>query len=157
MGSYLENYKKQLEEDKHKEEKEFEMPKFEDNEIKSFASNVDVEDVKKKVKEMEDDPYDMSNIYKKFNREYPKVTEKEYEEKGLLKTDEDVHVVIKRIYCPVCGKELISKNPIIYNPYTKEKIAKYDCECGYKCNHEYAYPRVAYINSKGEEIKAFAD
>lgn len=156
MGSILENYKKQLEEDRMNEDKEFTMPSFDDD-IISKLNDVDKEAVAQRVKELREDPNDMENVFKKFHQEFPKLTESELDEKGDTKLDTDVKLVIKRAFCPNCGKELVSKSPVMYNPFTLEKVAKHECECGFKANLEHAYPRMMFVNSNGEEIKAFAD
>lgn len=156
MGSILDNYKKQLEEDRLNEDMDFDMPSFNDDVADSFSKNVDPEAVAKRVKELRSDPNDMENMFK-FNQEYPRVTEAELEEKDSTKIDDDVKIKIKRAYCPNCGKEIVSKAPLLFNPFTFEKIAKYECECGAKFNFEHSYPRVMYVNSNGEEIKIFTD
>jgi len=157
MGSILDNYKRQLEEDRMNESNDFEMPSFGDDTADGFSKDVDKEAVAKRVKELRDDPNDMENVFNKFNQEFPRVTETELDTNGCTVMDDDVKMVIKRAYCPNCHKEIISKAPLMFNPFTLEKIAKYECECGAKYNFEHSYPRIVYMNSKGEEIKAFAD
>lgn len=154
MGSILDNYKKQLAEDRLNESDKFEMPSFDDEMANKLTGNVDKEAVAKRIKELQNDPNDMEVQYKKFQEQYPKVHEENLIANDRVKTEE-VKTVVKRAYCPVCGKEIISKYPIMFNPYTGEKIGRYDCECGFKANLDYAYPRVAYINKEGEEINAF--
>jgi hypothetical protein len=157
MGSILDNYKKQLEEDRLNENNDFEISSFNDDIADNFSKNIDKEAVAKKVKELREDPNDMENKFKKFMLEYPRITENELDTKGETTIDEDIKIVIKHAYCPVCHKEIISKVPLLFNPFTFEKIAKYECSCGAKFNFEHSYPRIMYINSKGEEIKTFAD
>lgn len=147
MGSILDNYKKQLEEDKLNET----------NEIPDeFAVNGDKEAVAAKVKELKEDPNDMENLYKQFEKEWPRITEKEFDENGNSVVS-DVKICVKHIFCPKCGKELISRSPVMYNPFSLEKVAKHECECGFKANLEHAYPRLVFINNEGKEIKAFSD
>lgn len=157
MGSILDNYKKQLEEDRLNENENFEIPSFDDDIADGLSKNVDKEAVAKKVKELREDPNDMENQFKKFMIEYPRVTENELDSNNATVIDNDVKIIVKRAYCPNCHREIISKVPLLFNPYTMEKIAKYDCPCGAKFNFEHSYPRIIYLNSKGEEIKVFAD
>jgi hypothetical protein len=157
MGSILDNYRKQLEEDRLNESNEFDIPSFDDDIADRLSKNVDKKAVAEKVKELREDPNDMENQFKKFMVEYPRVTEDELDSKGSTFIDDDVKITIKRAYCPNCHKEIISKVPLLFNPYTMQKIAKYECSCGAKFNFEHSYPRIVYTNSKGEEIKAFTD
>ena len=148
----LEDYKKQLEEDRKKENSNFDINGISDDLPEGFNIDpVNMEDVMEEVRNINDSPYDMENIYKKFHDEYVKISEKEL----TTVLDEDIKVGIKHAYCPKCGRELVSKAPTVFNPFTFEKISKHECECGFKCNLEYAYPRIVYVNSNGEEIKAF--
>ena len=160
MGSILDNYKRQLEEDRANETNEFDMPTF-DEELngldKSIIQNVDADAVAKKVKELRESSDDMENLYKQFNQEYPRIKENEMDENGLTKMDENIKMMVKRAYCPNCKREIVSKVPLLFNPYTMEKIAKYECACGAKFNFEHSYPRIIYVDSDGNEIKAFAD
>lgn len=144
MSSILDNYKKQLEEDK---------TNFNEEELLDTVGSETV----KAVQELKNDPNDMENIYKAFQKEFPKMAETEFDEKGNTFTDRGATIYIKHVYCPNCGKELISKSPIMYNPFTLEKVAKHECSCGFKANLEHAYPRIMFIDQNGEEIKAFTD
>ena len=88
---------------------------------------------------------------RKFNETYIKISEE-----SLISTDklavEDATVKVKRAYCPHCGKEIVSKLPSMWNPYTGEKICRYDCECGFKANLEYTYPRLIILDKDGNEL-----
>ena len=64
--------------------------------------------------------------------------------------------MIKRAFCPVCGKEIISKAPTMFNPFTLEKTNPYKCNCGWQADLEYAYPRVYFVDVDGNEIEAYA-
>ena len=77
-----------------------------------------------KVKELREDPNDMENQFKKFMIEYPRVTENELDSNNATVIDNDVKIIVKRAYCPNCHREIISKVPLLFNPYTMEKIAK---------------------------------
>lgn len=98
---------------------------------------------------------DIEKQYQRFHQIYVKVTEEELI-KNDLTVDNNVRVVVRRVKCPNCGKELVSQTPVMYNAFTQEKIAKHDCECGYKCNLEYAYPRVVFVDDNNNEVKAFS-
>lgn len=165
MGSILENYQKQLEEDRLNEGNDFEMPSFDDEfDRDELVGNLaepmlSPAEVAKKVKEFRNDPNDMEVQYRKFHEQYKKMTEEDFNsintvDKGAV-VRQNVNVSVIRVYCPECGREIVSKFPVMFNPYTGERIGRYDCECGFKANLEYAYPRVAYFNEQGEEIKAF--
>lgn len=110
---------------------------------------------KKEIERQRNSELDMEKQYQKFHQIYVKKTEQELEAANLIE-NVDVKVVVKRVKCPQCGRELISTTPVIFNAFTQEKIAKHDCECGFKCNLEYAYPRVAFVDSENNEIKAFS-
>lgn len=90
---------------------------------------------------------------KAFNVEdpYKKVEEKD------LKTDYvKVTPMIKRAYCPECGKEIVNTLPSMYNPFSFEKVNRFECDCGWKANLEYSYPRVVFVTDNGTQIEAFA-
>lgn len=92
-------------------------------------------------------------VVKTFNNEYKKYHE---EDLTIIKSNDYEPVVIKA-YCPECGKEIISTSPVIFNPYTLDKICRYDCECGWKGNLDYAYPRFVMRNKNtGDEIEVYA-
>lgn len=110
------------------------------------------EDLEAKIAELRNDPNDMMNM---FYREYKKVTEEELLEQNLIK-DETVTPMVRRAYCPKCGKELVSKSPLLINPYTNERIAKHECECGYKANLDYAYPRICFMDKDNNEVIAYS-
>lgn len=82
-----------------------------------------------------------SDVMGQFNEKYNKYTEAE-----LKVTSEEVKPIIKRAFCPKCGKEIINTAPVMFNPFTMDKICKYDCECGWKANLDYAYPRVVFVD-----------
>lgn len=86
-----------------------------------------------------------------FNMSYNKTTESE-----LNVVSDEVRPVIKRAYCPKCGNEIISMSPVIFNPFTMERICRYDCKCGWKANLDYAYPRVVFVDNDNNEFDAYA-
>lgn len=53
-----------------------------------------------------------------------------------------------RAYCPKCGKEIINKAPVMFNPFNYQRVNIYKCDCGFEANLEYAYPRVVFVDEK---------
>ena len=104
---------------------------------------------------MRNDENDIETKARRFEQEYPKISEEQLSEHGLINDDTNVQLVVKRAYCPKCGKEIVSKTPVMFNPFTFEKICKYDCECGFKANLAYAYPRLVVVDENGEEVNVF--
>lgn len=144
----LEKFKKQLEIDKQNEN--YDLPsntslKYSDKEMDEYKKTLD--SLRKSDQEVLDN-------YNKFHEAFKPLTEKEMENDGLTKVEE-VTFKVKRAYCPNCGKEIVSKMPTMFNPYTLEKIARYDCSCGARFNLEYAYPRFVILDENGNEIKCF--
>lgn len=85
----------------------------------------------------------------------PKTLDKFYEED--LKTEYvKVAPMVKRAYCPECGKEIISRGPVMYNPFSFEKTCPHVCDCGWRGDLEYAYPRVVFVMENGTQIEAYA-
>lgn len=160
-SSILEQWKKQMEADKMQEalEKPTSFGGF-GGEDREFVENGDLTEderrqVMDKVREIREDPNDPMNQFKQYKEMYPDLNEVALSERGCLKTEE-VKPVMKRAYCPKCGHEIVSTTPVMFNPYLGVKICRYDCpKCGAKYNLEYSYPRVAYVNSQGEEVNAF--
>lgn len=83
-----------------------------------------------------------------------RVTDAMLTEKGLLKECPITDIKIIRAYCPKCGKELVSKSPALYNPFTMEKVCVHEC-CGTRFNLDKTYPHIAYYDENGEEIIAY--
>lgn len=168
-SSIIEMFKKQLEEDKMREN--YDLPE-------GIDENQFTEDMREKYKEAldrmravsddaesysfsfsgeKDETPSLDNEVKRFNEVYTKVTESDLEATNNTSLV-DVDVKVKRAYCPRCGKEIISSFPVMFNPYTNEKIARYDCACGAKMNLEYSYPRLVLVTKDTNEvIKAFND
>lgn len=167
--SIIEMFKKQLQEDKMSEN--YDLPEGIDE--KQFT-----EEMKERYKEALDKmraESDNANSYsfsfsgekdeipsfedsiKHFNDTYTKVNESDLDTTNNT-TLSEVNVMVKHAYCPRCGKEIISSFPVMFNPYTNEKIARYDCACGAKMNLEYSYPRLVLVTKDTNEvIKAFND
>lgn len=85
----------------------------------------------------------------------PKALEKFYE-KDLKTEYVKVTPMVKRAYCPECGKEIISRGPVMYNPFTFEKTCPHVCDCGWGGDLEYSYPRVVFVMENGTQIEAYA-
>lgn len=83
-----------------------------------------------------------------------RVTDEELTEKNLLKMDSISDIKVIRAYCPICGKELISKAPPLYNPFTMCKVCIHEC-CGTKFNLDKTYPHIAFYGEDGNEIQSF--
>lgn len=79
-----------------------------------------------------------------------------YKEEDLKTEYVKVTPMVKRAYCPECGKEIINRGPVMYNPFTFEKTCPHKCECGWKGDLEYAYPRVVFVTENGTQIEAYA-
>ena len=83
-----------------------------------------------------------------------KIMDEEMLDKGLLVECSISNIKVIRAYCPKCGKELVAKAPIMYNPFTMEKMALHEC-CGEKYNLDRTYPHIAFYDEDGNEIKSF--
>lgn len=153
MGSILDNYRKQVELDKMNEN--YDLPNISDDSVEidlSVLPDTYADEYRKKLDELRNDENDMMNQYNRFHEVFTPLKEKELDENKKTKVM-DVDIKVKRAFCPNCGKEIISKVPSFYNPYTLEKISRYECECGAKFNMEYSYPRVMFLDKDtGEEI-----
>lgn len=154
----LDNYMRQVEEDKNKENDDFDMTFLDedtDNVGKkpSQYNQSEKEEFVKQLQKLRSDPNDIMN---KFYNEFEQINENTLQISDHI-SDVSVSVYVRRAYCHNCGKELISKAPVMFNPYTGEKIAKYECSCGAKYNLEYAYPRVIFKDDNGNEINAFGN
>ena len=88
----------------------------------------------------------------KFDME--KMSDKDLIENGLLKHTPITNIDVVRAYCPKCGKELISKTPAMYNPFSMQKVCMHEC-CGTKYNLDRTYPHIAFYDEDGNEINAF--
>lgn len=144
----LDKYKKQLEEDKKHEDASF--PEG------SQLKEEDREEYVKALKELRNSPNDMENAYKAKMAEMKKMSENDMENNSLISDEVVEKVIVKHAYCEECGEELVSQAPPMFNPFTFERICKHTCtKCGKVYNLDFAYPRLAFINNKGEELPAF--
>lgn len=99
---------------------------------------------------------DLEKIVEARKKEIRKLNECEIESKNLIKSEEVAKTIVKHAYCENCNEELISSAPPMFNPFTLERICRHVCsKCGIEYNLEYAYPRLVFLNSKNEEIKAY--
>ena len=169
--SILEQYKEQFEKDKMNED--FELP------TDSLDKSVNMDEYRDALKtmrrELDDNIQEMINksnkaqsetvleetdvmeqSYNRFKDAYEKVTEEDLSNKQLLRSEKFL-ATIKHAFCPYCGAEIKSAFPVMINPYTMERIARYDCKCGAKLNLDHAYPRLVFYNSEREEIKVYTD
>lgn len=95
-------------------------------------------------------PMTAEDAVAEFRKTHPKV-----EEKDLAIGTMPVKPVLKRAFCPQCHKEIISAAPVMFNPFTFEKLAPYKCECGWHADLDYAYPRVVFVDNDNNEFEAY--
>jgi formylmethanofuran dehydrogenase subunit E len=144
----LDKYKEQLEKDRKNENVSFP----EGSQLKEEQR----EEYVKALKELRNNSNDMENIYHAKMAEMKKMSENDMESNKLISDETVEKVIVKHAYCEECGEELISNAPPMFNPFTFERVCKHTCtKCGKIYNLEFAYPRLAFINNKGEEIPAF--
>ena len=144
----LDKYKAQLEEDKKNENVSFP----EGSQLKEEQR----EEYVKALKELRNNSNDMENTYRAKMAEMKQMSENDMENNNLINNETVEQVIVKHAYCEECGEELISNVPPMFNPFTFERVCKHTCKkCGKIYNLEFAYPRLAFINNKGEELPAF--
>lgn len=145
----LDQYKEQLAMDKENEDKLFEKETSELNEDQRT-------EFKKQLDKLKNNPLDMEKVYQSKMAEMRQLTENDLYINNNIKEEEVDKIVVKHAYCEDCGEELISQSPPMFNPFTFERICKHTCsKCGKQYNLEHAYPRVAFIDNKGNEIPAY--
>ncbi len=144
----LDKYKAQLEEDKKNENVSFP----EGSQLKEEQR----EEYVKALKELRNNSNDMENTYRAKMAEMKQMSENDMENNNLINNETVEQVIVKHAYCEECGEELISDTPPMFNPFTFERICRHTCKkCGKLYNLEFAYPRLAFMNNKGEELPAF--
>ena len=144
----LDKYKAQLEEDKKNENVSFP----EGSQLKEEQR----EEYVKALKELRNNSNDMENTYRAKIDEMKQMSENDMENNNLINNETVEQVIVKHAYCEECGEELISDAPPMFNPFTFERVCKHTCKkCGKIYNLEFAYPRLAFFNNKGEELPAF--
>ena len=144
----LDDYKAQLEEDRKNENNDFPED--------STLNESQRKEYEKCLKELRNSSDDIERVYQKKKAEMRQLKEDEMHKNGLIKGEEVKRVIVIHSFCEDCGEELISNAPPMFNPFTFEKVCKHVCsKCGKIYNLEFAYPRLAFLNDKGEEITAF--
>ena len=114
------------------------------------------EEYNKKLNELRSDPTDIERRHRQLVQNV--VSEQELQSKDCIIVDTDIRPVVVHARCPECGVELVADKPKMFNPFTGESLAIHKCSrCGKEYNLEHAYPRVTYVNSRGEEITAFSE
>lgn len=136
----LNKYKAQLEENKKTENISF----------------TEGSQLKEEQREEHNNSIDMEKIYREKMAEMKQMSENDMENNKLISDETVEQVIVKHAYCEECGEELISDAPPMFNPFTFERICRHKCKkCGKLYNLEFAYPRLAFMNNKGEELPAF--
>lgn len=144
----LDKYKEQLEKDRKDENVSFP----EGSQLKEEQR----EEYVKALKELRNNSNDMESTYRTKMAEMKKMSENDMESSKLISDETVEKVIVKHAYCEECGEELISNAPPMFNPFTFERVCKHTCtKCGKIYNLEFAYPRLAFIDNKGEELPAF--
>ena len=144
----LDKYKEQLEKDRKDENVSFP----EGSQLKEEQR----EEYVKALKELRNNSNDMESTYRTKMAEMKKMSENDMESSKLISDETVEKVIVKHAYCEECGEELISNAPPMFNPFTFERVCKHTCtKCGKIYNLEFAYPRIAFIDNKGEELPAF--
>jgi formylmethanofuran dehydrogenase subunit E len=144
----LDDYKEQLAIDKKNEDNSFP----EDSHLKESQRK----EYEKRLNELRNNTNDIENMHKKLMSEMKKMSEEEMTEQNLIKEEDIDKIIVKHAYCSECGEELISNAPPMFNPFTFERVCKHTCtKCGKIFNLDFAYPRLAFYDNKGEEIPAF--
>ena len=144
----LDDYKEQLIIDKKNEDNSF--PEG------SHLNESQRKEYEKRLNELRNSSNDIENMHKKLMSEMKKMSEEEMTEQNLIKEEDIDKIIVKHAYCSECGEELISNAPPMFNPFTFERVCKHTCtKCGKIFNLDFAYPRLAFYNNKGEEIPAF--
>ena len=115
--------------------------------------NEAIENSKKNMNEL-DETHNGGMNETAIKMRFERVKDTELSDKGLLKESPISDIKIIRAYCPICGKELISKSPALYNPFSMEKVCIHEC-CGKRFNLDKTYPHIAYYDENGEEIIAY--
>lgn len=148
----LDDYQKMVEEDEKNLNNNAPVDGIEmtEDEMKEYEKRLNK--MREEIKNNEDCGIDCEKAYENsFQDPYEKINESD------LKTEYvKVTPMVKRAYCPKCGKEIINTLPPMYNPFSFEKINRFDCDCGWKANLEYSYPRVVFVTENGTQIEAYA-
>jgi hypothetical protein len=146
----LDDYKKMVEEDEKNLNNDAPVDGIEmtDEEMKMYEKKLN--EMREEIKNndcMDDGKNDCDAEIKPLTK---------YKEEDLKTEYVKVTPMVKRAYCPECGKEIVNRGPVMYNPFTFEKTCPHKCECGWKGDLEYAYPRVVFVTENGTQIEAYA-
>lgn len=146
----LDDYKKMVEEDEKNLNNDAPVDGIEmtDEEMKMYEKKLN--EMREKIKNddcMDDGKNDCDAEIKPLTK---------YKEEDLKTEYVKVMPMVKRAYCPECGKEIVNRGPVMYNPFTFDKTCPHKCECGWKGDLEYAYPRVVFVTENGTQIEAYA-
>ena len=66
----------------------------------------------------------------------------------------EVRPVVISAFCPHCGRE-IKTHYAMYNPFTLERVVRYDCECGLHAELDKTYPHVVFMDAENNEYNAY--
>lgn len=147
IDRYLEQVKKDRMNENTELPEELYGEKMNGEEMKKYKEEVN------KIRSSEDD---MEKVYTKMMNSMTQYTEEEMKNKDILASENITDVKVYHAYCDECGEELISQGPPMFNPFTMVKTCIHKCnKCGKQFNLEYSYPRLAFFNNEGVEIKAF--
>ena len=83
-----------------------------------------------------------------------RITDEDLLKDNLLRVCSISDIKVIRAYCPKCGKELVSKAPAMYNPFTMTRVCLHEC-CDTKYNLDRTYPHIAFYDEDGNEIESF--
>lgn len=153
--SILERFRRQFEEDRASADYDF--PKDVNSDCPISNTEEYKNEYKKRLEEMREDELFQQKQYEAAMRKIHRITENELNEQNLLKSEKVTKVEIKHVFCPFCGKELISKLPPMFNPFTHERQCIHECECRQKFNLDFSYPRLAFYGEDGVEIMAHCE
>ncbi len=161
----LDDYQKQLEEDRLNENYDLENANpMTDEEYEAYKNEVD--SIREQMREqeslkstrVENKSYPNSEIGVKQEVQYNEhvytmdelnVVENELSKIGLK-------LSLRTAKCPFCGADIISKAPTMVNPFTFETRTPYTCEsCGSNFMTDRAYPQVVVTDENNNEIKVF--
>lgn len=147
----LDDYQKMVEEDEKNLNNNAPMDGLEmsDEEMKAYEKRLN--EMREEIKANDDCGIDCEKAWNKEVRPLDK-----YKEEDLKTEYVKVTPMVKRAYCPECGKEIINRGPVMYNPFNFEKTCPHVCECGWKGDLEYSYPRVVFVTENGTQIEAYA-
>ena len=167
MTSILDSFKKQLEKDRKNENYEMDdaeaMKTMDESDFEEYKKEVDklrekmyVEEPERMSTKVENKSYPISDIAEKSKEN---IRLNEFSEEEMKPVDipmGNIRMVLRHAKCPLCGEEIVTKTPTLYNPFSFKRFANQTCNgCGAKFITERGYPRVVLLNEKNEEITAY--